>query len=406
MKIKRYFAPDMRQAIRKVREEQGPDAVILSNRRVNGGIEIIAAVDYDETLFGELAPAPAPRGERAEAKPPETPAPGSKPSHEPSKPGVAVEWTQDPTLVAMQQEIRTLRGILENQLSHLAWADLARRNPVHAGLLQRLTAMGIGSELGQEIAGEVAETADLDHAWRMALGVMAHRIRVTDDDILSRGGIVSVVGPTGVGKTTMVAKLAARYALRNGKRHVALVSTDHFRIGAYEQLHTYGQLLGVPVYSAATTAELESTLADLADKHLVLIDTAGMSQRDMRLSEQLATLEIERQRVRTYLVLSANIQLATLNDVIGTFRRVGLHGCLITKLDEAASLGDVLSAVMRHDLPVAYVGDGQRVPEDMHPARAHALVSRAVAMSQQGQRGGARHHSANDDYRTMANAHV
>lgn len=404
MRIKRYFAPDMRQAIRKVREEQGPDAVILSNRRVNGGIEIIAALDYDETLFGELAPAAAqpkvPEAESRDSAAPEAASASSEPV--PAR----VEWTQDPTLVAMQQEIRTLRGLLENQLSHLAWADLARRNPVHAGLLQRLTAMGIGSELAQEIANEVADTADLDHAWRMALGVMAHRIRVTDDDILSRGGIVSVVGPTGVGKTTMVAKLAARYALRNGKRHVALISTDHFRIGAYEQLHTYGQLLGVPVYSAATRDELQATLADLADKHLVLIDTAGMSQRDMRLSEQLATLASDRQTIRTYLVLSANIQLATLNDVARNFRRVGLHGCLISKLDEAASLGDVLCAVMRHDLPVAYVGDGQRVPEDLHPARSHALVSRAVAMMQQGGRAGAAHHSANDDHRNVAHAHV
>lgn len=412
MKIKRYFAPDMRQAIRKVREEQGPDAVILSNRRVNGGIEIIAALDYDDSLFDDLAPPSQSATQHSESEPAaatnqsrssveaeavEIP----KPRAERPRPTADVEWAQDPTLVAMQQEIRTLRGILENQLSQFALADLARRNPAHAGLLQRLSDMGIGTELAQALASEVTETADLDQAWRHGLGLLSHRIRVTDDDILGRGGVVSVVGPTGVGKTTMVAKLAARYALRHGKRHVALISTDNFRIGAYEQLHTYGQLLGVPVYSATSNEELNRLLADLADKHLVLIDTAGMSQRDMRLAEQMETLASERRHIRTYLVLSANIQLATLTETVNAFRRIQLAGCLITKIDEAASLGGVLTAIVRSALPVAYVGDGQRVPEDLHPARAHALVSRAVALMQQ-----STGRSAGDENRNTANAHV
>ncbi len=408
MKIKRYFAPDMRQAIRKVREEQGPDAVILSNRRVNGGIEIIAALDYDDSLFGELAPA-APAERPAAASSIETPEP--EPANQ-SQPKTAktetpaprtplnVEWTQDPALVAMQQEIRVLRGMLENQLSQFAWADMARRNPAHAGVLQRFSDMGLGKELAQELAGEIPDAKDLDHAWRHGLGMLSHRIQITDDDILGRGGVVSVVGPTGVGKTTMVAKLAARYALRHGKRHVALISTDNFRIGAYEQLHTYGQLLGVPVYSAASNEELDRLLTDLADKHLVLIDTAGMSQRDMRLAEQMEALASERRHIRTYLVLSANIQLATLSEVVSAFRNVPLAGCLITKIDEAASMGGVLTAVVRNGLPVAYVGDGQRVPEDLHPARAHTLVSRAVALMQQACGRNA------EPNRNMANAHV
>ncbi len=407
MKIKRYFAPDMRQAIRKVREEQGPDAVILSNRRVNGGIEIIAALDYDDSLFGELAPAaPAERAavastiETPEREPANHPQPKTA-NTEKQAPGMPnVEWAQDPALVAMQQEIRVLRGMLENQLSQFAWADMARRNPAHAGVLQRFSDMGMGKELAQELAGEIPDSKDVDQAWRHGLGLLSHRVQITDDDILGRGGVVSVVGPTGVGKTTMVAKLAARYALRHGKRHVALISTDNFRIGAYEQLHTYGQLLGVPVYSAASNEELNRLLTDLADKHLVLIDTAGMSQRDMRLAEQMEALASERRHIRTYLVLSANIQLATLNEVVSAFRNVPLAGCLITKIDEAASMGGVLTAVVRNDLPVAYVGDGQRVPEDLHPARAHALVSRAVALMQHACGRNA------EPNRNMANAHV
>ncbi len=407
MKIKRYFAPDMRQAIRKVREEQGPDAVILSNRRVNGGIEIIAALDYDDSLFGELAPAApaerppaAPSLETLEPEPAKQSQPKTASTENPAPRMPNVEWTQDPALVAMQQEIRVLRSMLENQLSQFAWADMARRNPAHAGVLQRFSDMGLGKELAQELAGEIPDTKDVDQAWRHGLGLLSHRVQIIDDDILGRGGVVSVVGPTGVGKTTMVAKLAARYALRHGKRHVALISTDNFRIGAYEQLHTYGQLLGVPVYSAASNEELNRLLTDLADKHLVLIDTAGMSQRDMRLAEQMEALASERRHIRTYLVLSANIQLATLSEVVSAFRNVPLAGCLITKIDEAASMGGVLTAVVRNGLPVAYVGDGQRVPEDLHPARAHALVSRAVALMQQTC---GRHVEPN---RNMANAHV
>lgn len=396
MKIKRYFATDMRQAIRKVREEQGPDAVILSNRKVNGGVEIIAALDYDPSLFDEPgAAAPSATNAQVQADAPTAPSPAdfvppaaaraadpvSAKANAASDP--RVEWVQDPALTEMRQELKVLRGIVESQLSHLAWADQARRNPIHAALMQRFEALGLNRAVARNLATETPPAQDLDEAWRRAIGVLAHRIEVTDDDILNRGGAVAVVGPTGVGKTTMVAKLAARYALRHGKRHVALISTDTFRIGAYEQLHTYGQLLGVPVYSVSSRAELDRKLSDLRDKRLILIDTAGMSQRDMRLSEQLEALTHEHQRIETYLVLSANVQQAALNEVVQSFARVRLSGCLVSKVDEAASLGGVISTLVRHRLPVAYVGDGQRVPEDLHPARAHTLISRAVALMQQ-----------------------
>lgn len=399
MKIKRYFAPDMRQAIRNVREEQGPDAVILSNRRVNGGIEIIAALDYDESLLGQMSGA-ASGTERQASQPCD-----ATNNDVAGAPRPTIEWSQDPTLIDMRQEIKTLRGILENQLSHLAWGDLARRNPQQAGILQRFSQMGVSADLAQQIAAEIHQADDLEHAWRQALAVLAHQVRTTDDDVLTRGGVISLVGPTGVGKTTMIAKLAARYALRHGKRHVALVSTDSFRIGAHEQLHTFGQLLGVPVYSAADRKSLSAVLTDLSDKQLVLIDTAGMSQRDLRLSEQIATLEGAGDRIQTYLVLSSNIHSATVHEVVQAFRCARLHGCMLTKLDETASLGGPLSAVVRYQLPIAYVGDGQRVPEDMHPARAHSLVSRAVALMQQAELS-ASAFSPEYSYGNMANANV
>lgn len=394
MKIKRYFAPDMRQAIRLVREEQGPDAVILSNRRVDGGVEVVAAVDYDESLIQKMAeqepvrrearrPEPAAVDTRpAPPRPVSEPKPSARKSPRPSaaRSTPRVEWTQEPTLVAMREEIKTLRGILESQLTGLAWGETTRRHPLRANLLERMMRLGLSPTLSHKLVEQVAFENDAEHNWRQALGLLARQIRVSDDDILTHGGVVALVGPTGVGKTTTVAKLAARYTLRHGPNRVALVTTDSYRIGAHQQLRTYGRILGVPVHVANDADELKRTLESLSDKSLVLIDTAGMSQRDMRLSEQFTMLREGAPRIRTYVVMSATTQRASLDEVMRSFRHVRPAGCILTKVDETTALGEALSVIAQNGLPLAYVGDGQRVPEDMHPARAHNLVSRSVAL--------------------------
>lgn len=400
MRIKRYFAADMRQAIRQVREEQGPDAVILSNRKVDGGVEIVAAVDYDEAMVermaaeqprqsapaGPSAAAPAPRPPASEEpdgplpEPEDEPASAQASANGPERP--RIEWTQEPTLVAMREEIKTLRGMLEGQLSGLAWGETARNHPLQAKLLERLLRLGLSPALCRELTEQVDFANDAEHNWRHALGLLARRVPVTGDDILTQGGVVAVVGPTGVGKTTTVAKLAARYTLRHGRNRVALVTTDSYRIGAHQQLKTYGRILGVPVHVANDAEELQRTLEGLQDKELVLIDTAGMSQRDMRLSEQLGVLRGGGPRIRSYVVLSATAQRTSLDEVVRAFQHVRPSGCILTKTDEATGLGEALSVVASQRLPVAYVGDGQRVPEDMHPARAHKLVNQSVALMQ------------------------
>ncbi len=398
MKIKRYFAADMRQAIRMVREEQGPDAVILSNRKVDGGVEIVAAIDYDEALVHKMANGD---GARAKAAAPVAPRPAAaapdagltprtaqfqpistaaprKPSAPPSK----IVWSQDPALVAMRDEIKTLRGMLESQLTGFAWREEAMRHPARAKLLERLLQLGLAPGVCRELADQVPYQGEHEHHWRHALGLLARRVRVTEDDILSQGGVVALVGPTGVGKTTTAAKLAARFILRHGPGRVALITTDSFRIGAHQQLRTFGRLLGVPVHVANDAAELRTVLDGLRDKQLVLIDTAGMSQRDVRLSEQLALLHNGAPRVRNYLVLSATAQRAALEETVGAFRHADIAGCVLTKLDETASLGEALSVVVQQQLPVAYTSDGQRVPEDLHQGRANKLVSSSVALMQ------------------------
>lgn len=421
MKIKRFFAPDIRQAIKMVRDELGPDAVILSNRSINGGVEIVSAVDYDEGLLKEFdskapptqatqvsstpavqkydlaaafnrpveKPKPvksapprvddAPRANEVKAKTPERTAPNERERERKN----SVVWSQDPALVEMREEMRNLRGILETQLAGLAWGDLQRRFPLRVELLQKLTKLGMSAPLCKEIAEEIHLRSDRDAMWHDALDIFTKRIVTTDDDILNQGGVVALVGPTGVGKTTTVAKLAARYALRHGARHVALVTTDAYRIGAYDQLRAYGRILDVPVRLASTDEELRQTLDDLSDRRLVLIDTTGMSQRDLRLPEQLRLLNQGRDWLKIYVVMSTTTRLSSLEDILGVYAKVKPAGCILTKIDETTCLGSALSAVITHRLPIAYFSDGQRVPEDLHMARAPALVQRAVTIMQQ-----------------------
>lgn len=391
MKIKRYFAADIRQAMRMVREAQGPDAVILSNRRVKGGVEIVAAVDYDETaatggsankitsIFPEREAAPAVTAP-TEPQPirPREPA-GTRAAAAPvSSRNVTVE----PSLGDMQQELKDLRRLLEAQVSGLAWGQLGRQHPLHARLVRRLMELGFTADLCRDVVSAIPDGDPFEEAWRKCLGLLAHKVRTTEDDILSGGSVVALVGATGVGKTTTIAKLAARYALRHGSKRVALITTDNYRVGAHEQLRTFGGILGVPVRVASNRDELIDAVHSLADRGLVLIDTAGMSQRDIRLSEQLSMLQHDQSFVRTYLVMAATAQTKSLDEAVQAFRGTGLSGCILTKLDETASIGGALSVIMRHNLSMAYTSDGQRVPEDIQQARVHSLISRCVAMRQ------------------------
>jgi len=428
VKIKRFFAKDMRTGIRQVREALGADAVILSNQKVVGGIEIVAAVDYDEALLAaeesatrnslletdESMPAAdvafhddaLPADDRltlsspvAVAAPSEIPEPpkaarerveaAEAPRREPARhvqrePAAAVEWSQDPALREMHNELKELRGLLEQQLSSLAWGELSRRDPLQAKLIRCLLELGLSPELCRQVTDAASSGhSDFDNMWRHALAWLAKRLPVDGADSLDQGGVVALVGATGVGKTTTIAKLAARYALRHGREKVALITTDGYRIAAHEQLRTYGRILNIPVRIANTGGELAEALKLLADKELILIDTAGMSQRDVRLSEQFSLLSDSAPLIRAYLVLSTTTHRAGLREVVKAFAQVRLDGCILTKVDETTSLGGALSTVLESGLPVAYMSDGQRVPEDIHIARAPTLINRAVLVAQQ-----------------------
>ncbi|UGB38794.1 flagellar biosynthesis protein FlhF [Frateuria soli] len=429
MKIKRFVAPDMRQAMREVREEQGPDAVILSTRKLDEGIEIIAAVDYDEALVREAArhgAAPAPAAEppalptRAAAPPPpppvrearvETLAPANHPSPvdpalrrsplvgdalpantntntnasdagldpragEPPAVHPLIERAAQDT-VRMRAELSSLREMLEMQLSSLAWNDMERRQPMHTRVLRELTRLGIDADVARALADELPPQMTPEQARYLPLGMLSRGIAVSGRGRSDEAGVTALVGPTGVGKTTTLAKLAAKAVVRHGASQVALVSTDHYRIGAAAQLEHYGRLLGVRVYPAYDADSLRQVLQLLKGCHTVLVDTAGLAGNDPRLAEQLDALRAAGE-LRACLVLAANAQAQSLEDAVRAYLPVKPHAAILTKLDEAPSLGGALSVLIRHRLALDYTTDGQRVPEDIAAADARLLVCRAA----------------------------
>lgn len=381
MKIKRFVAQDMRQALRMVREALGEDAVILSNKSVEGGVELTAAVDLVAEDHTEEQPA---RSQQRPAATRSRPARNSsRPTQRRAAPAPSEQPTNPDALAEMREEMHNLRRWLQAELSSMSWHDLGQRSPNTQELLQRLMQLGLTPDIAKVLSQRVAGIEERDVAWNKALFFLAGQVQVADEDILERGGIVALVGPTGVGKTTTIAKMAARYALRHGHRNVALVTTDNFRIGARDQLHTYGRILNVPVRTAEDPESMIDVIDSLSDRRLILIDTAGMGADNERFAEQVETLAAAGRQLSTLLTLSATTESAALEKAIRLFSVTEPRGCLLTKLDEAASLGASLSAVIHAGLPLAYLADGQRVPEDLAIARSHPLVSRAAELLDQ-----------------------
>ena len=466
MNVKRYFAQTAREALRALKAELGADAIVLSNRAVEGGVEILAlpadAVgalpgarpaapppqsvpaerrsvapqlsdaadeDFQVSLSGRAAAAEAaprrapvirpfnpPRVEtpdyvmrkQAQAfddalamdgwdlpEPPRAAVPPRRPTArvaamepvraEPAAAApqpVAMPAQDDERVRALQEantllmkELSAIRGMIERQLAGFAWGETRRKAPARAEMVGELLEAGFSSVTARRLADAVPDEAAPEVA-RTAVGnMLARELRAvtSDADVIDRGGVFALVGPTGVGKTTTTAKLAARCVMRHGAEKVALITTDGYRIGAQEQLRIYGRILGVPVFAVRDAADLRQTLAELRTKHIVLIDTMGMSQRDRMVAEQAAMLT-GAGNVRRLLLLNSTCRGDTLADVVRAYRGPDLAGCILTKVDEAASLAPALDVAVSHELDVFYVANGQRVPEDLHlPNRAYLL---------------------------------
>ena len=527
MKIKRFVASDMRSAMNLVRKEHGPDAVILSNRRIEEGVEIVAAANYDESAVQraleaarrDVAPAPAPRPRSAadaviaavtrRKAPVATPEPvaattsavaalaraavgatgrtldtanesvpqrGSdgfaatlaraslspavnEPSlpeqifapfnveqaaaaspavpHEvaapapinrarfiidppleemdetavpaaaalaplpvvaaalpPALPIAATVGTaaneaapvvasvpelivvprDDEELRQLRHEVAGMRHVIEREM-HRFTDERLRGSPVRAAALDLMDEYGFDAGISRDVAMQIPLDTEAHRGRGLMLGLLSKKLPIAPVDPLEAGGVIALVGPTGAGKTTTIAKLASRFAEAHAARDVALVTTDTGRIGAREQLYGFGRQLGIAVHEASSGSDLNQLLERLKDYKLVLIDTAGLGPRDRALAAQLQWLRAAEQ-IRTLLVLPANTSFGDMDEVVRRFSAANPQGVVLSKLDETGRFGTALSVAVDHRLPITWVTDGQDVPEDLHRASAANLVLR------------------------------
>ena len=420
MKIRRFYAKDMRDALKQVKEELGGDAVIMSNKKHADGVEIVAAYDkesnapvkqktlpsgaYKGPSLSEIIGDSGPDSLRAllekQAKSnanssgsvwQDKPSPVKvepvmsepKPTIQ-SKQSAKVDEPQpghSAAIEEMRHELSSLRNILQFQVAGLLRQDKNRKHPLHAYLMARLEQMGITSKIAEDVVAYTPENADERQAWLFLLKLLANRLRTGGDDIIQQGGVVALMGPTGTGKTTTIAKLAAQAAQKYGADQVAIITLDNYRIAAFEQIATYGRIIGCAVKKAQNSEELADLLFQYKNKRLVFIDTAGFGQRDVRLIKQLDTLNDKVcANIKKFLVLQANCQYQVIQQSIKVYNQVALQGCILTKLDECYSLGEVISAAIEYKLPVCYLTNGQRVPEDLQIADTKFLISSAAKL--------------------------
>jgi flagellar biosynthesis protein FlhF len=406
MKVRRYVAASSREALARARAEIGPDAVVLSGRQTEGGFELLALAKGDvaalvnagrEQKAREPATPAVPLGPRpvAQMRAP-YPKPWIPPKSAPTATttagfqaaaaaaaAAAASAAPAPPEPLLVNEIRALRGMVEQQGAHLAWMHEGKSRPLRSAMLRELMVAGFSPVLSRRIAEAVPEDLAAEPARRWLARTLAQNLQCAGDaadpavDSISSGGVFALVGPTGAGKTTTAAKLAAGCVVRHGAGSLGLISADHYRIGAQDQLRIYGRILGVPVHSVHDAESLRAALEALAGKRLVLIDSIGVGQRDARVAEQTALFE--EQRIDRILLLSAASQAETLEEVVQAYGAERLCGAILTKTDEAVSLGGVLDCAIRHRLRISHVTNGQRVPEDIHPANGAYLIHRALS---------------------------
>ncbi|QMU60417.1 MAG: flagellar biosynthesis protein FlhF [Gammaproteobacteria bacterium] len=367
MEMKRFHENNMHAALQKIREELGDNAVIISSNQNSTGVEVVAATDYEAVANSDVVPS----AEVYEKSPMVSEQVKSKSSIK-VKP-IAHEMNTS----SIQEEISQLRAIIESQTELISWKNLITQNTSTRKILQRLSISGFGFNLSKELLGEVRQVDDFDEAWDLIESDLKDKISITQESVIESGGIVALVGPTGVGKTTTIAKIAAQYAMKHGNSDIAIISTDYFRIGAHDQISIYGSILNVPVLTANNESELNKAFKIAKNKKLVLIDTAGLSQRDPRVQEVMQILNKLSKDLITYLVISANSQLCVQKEIINTFMSDSLNGVVVSKTDEASQTGGILTAIIEQNLPLAYETTGQKVPEDIARLNQDEILTKA-----------------------------
>lgn len=488
MKLKRFVAADMRAALSKIKEELGSEAVIMSNKRIDEGVEIIAGVEENSVPAAPVTPlkgknsaavltnaalkgdgplsgylkddevtiSAGTRGnpvrvdrdsktknsvgdrkaesfakslleilerqqsEEAKASSQRSSASSLKeeqktvesaPRKSPPQPlsarsglkdlfereqkkeeeKLSVEKTHgissykdsktdgDADLKVVRDEVGEIRKLLQFELAGLIKDSQIREQPVRAMTTQLLMSAGFGRDVAEKLTSQINEDASFNFAWRELSDILTRSFSVGKDEVISDGGIVALIGPAGVGKTTTLAKLAARFVMNYGPDGVAIVTADHYRIGAVEQVKTYGRIMGCTAFSVNSLTELPDLLYTLRDKSLVLVDTAGVGMNDERFGTQLSQLKMQSKlKLKHYLVLPATAQRKVLDQAYSHFADIGLEGMILTKVDESQSLGDALSLCIKRGLKLSYITDGQRVPEDLKVPDPRDIAMKAL----------------------------
>ena len=433
MNIKRFFGKNSREALSMVRKALGEDAVILSNRAMNGGNEIMAFKEEDmnnmiesqtDTHHSNGLDTPDNLSSKAQSSKYDSSEPTTllsllqnnrsqtpdsavnkaakidmydavvktaSPQQTTAK--VATTQTYSPQIKNSQQadtqmsemlnEMRNMRSVIESQLTTLSWGNIQQRDPSKSKILSILLSAGFSASLSRQLAEKMPDNLTEEKAVTWVKSILALNLNTIENDteVLDQGGVFALIGPTGVGKTTTTAKLAARYVMKHGTKNLGLITTDAYRIGGHEQLRIYGKILGVMVHAVKDEADLKIALNELKNKHTILIDTVGVSQRDRMVAEQIAMLSNTNMPIKKLLCLNATSTGETLTDVIRAYKGKGLDGCLMTKLDEAATIGNALDVIIKEKLKLYYVANGQRVPEDIHLANKQYLIQHALKLS-------------------------
>lgn len=383
MTPQKFVAANVTEALKQVTQSLGGDAIVLTTRDTPGGVEIIAISPTDLAKLSEsrseawMAPSlPAPV-----VSTPSTPAPGMPASIRPTQAVSALEMDH------LLNEFSQVKQLLQAHLSDKVWGEMQTHSPDQVEALRVVLNAGFSPQLSAELVKALPTPAGRGPLLREQLQhEIEKRVQIIDPlSVFDPGGVFAFIGPTGVGKTTAIAKIAARCVLRYGRDQLALLTTDTFRIGAQEQLNVYAKIIGVPVASLRDSQDLAAKLKSLGQRRVVLLDTAGVNQRDMRMLEQSQLLQEGAPALKRILVMSSTTDLRTQEDVILMHQQAaqsrqgdGILAAIITKTDEAAQLGPVLDCLIRHNLPLMFLANGQRVPEDLSQANVQYLSHRAI----------------------------
>ena len=374
MNMKTFHEKNMQEALQKIRDELGDEAVIISTKQGKRGVQVVAATDYDIAVNSN-------NNYMLQEEITNIHGSNSENFHKDNIKSLNVDTEVGDTII--QNEINQLRNLIESQTEIISWNKIISENTIARKILQRLSISGFGFNYSKNLLKHVGDIKDEQDAWEEIESKISNSIAIVENNLIETGGVAALVGPTGVGKTTTIAKIAAQYALKHESNHIALISTDHYRIGAHDQISTYASILNVPVIAATNESELQQALHVVRNKKLILIDTPGLSQRDDRVNEIMMTLSEQPKNIEKYLVMSAASQLCVQKEIINQFNSGALNGAIISKSDEASQIGGILTSLIEQGIPIAYETTGQRVPEDIIRPDQTDLLNKAVHLGEQ-----------------------